>query len=166
MVIFSPKYGYKYGMKNFIGFNLVVFNMMYKTSIIVSLCLFAVSLSAPTSDLTEGSRSVRSSRKCPQNMDKSIKEPKCYLFVPSQKSFVDAQAYCQSQGGNLAAVKNGFDNHLLADHGRTKFNGMMLFLGASVINSESNTWSWPDESELKFTNWLTPGMFTFIILGK
>ena len=97
------------------------------------------------------------SKKCPEGTDKSIRELKCFLYVPTQKSFVDAQSYCQSQGGNLASVRNALDNHLIADHARERFKGLFLYLGASIINNESNTWSWADESQLKYTNWLVPG---------
>ncbi|KAE9555560.1 hypothetical protein FO519_001231 [Halicephalobus sp. NKZ332] len=96
------------------------------------------------------------SRQCPEGTDKSIRELKCFMYIPTQKSFVDAQSYCQSQGGNLAAVRNGFDNHLLADHARERFKGQFVYLGGSVINSDSNTWHWFDESQLKYANWLVP----------
>lgn len=100
-----------------------------------------------------------SPRSCPEGTDKSIRELKCFMYVSTQKSFVDAQSYCQTQGGNLASIRNALDNHLVADHARDRFKGLFVYLGASVINSETNTWTWFDESQLKYTNWLVPGKY-------
>uniref|UniRef100_A0AC34QGC2 C-type lectin domain-containing protein n=1 Tax=Panagrolaimus sp. JU765 TaxID=591449 RepID=A0AC34QGC2_9BILA len=120
--------------------------------------IFFVQLSfgAPTGESSRIIRSAPARRVCPEGSDKSIRDLKCFLYVPDQKSFVDAQSYCQSQNGNLASITNGFDNHLIADHARSKFQGQWVFLGASVINSDSGTWTWFDDSHVKFTNWLTP----------
>lgn len=53
-------------------------------------------------------------RRCPEGSDKSLRESKCFIFVETAKSFIDAQSFCEQQGGNLATVRSGFDNHLLA----------------------------------------------------
>uniref|UniRef100_A0AC35G3F7 C-type lectin domain-containing protein n=1 Tax=Panagrolaimus sp. PS1159 TaxID=55785 RepID=A0AC35G3F7_9BILA len=93
---------------------------------------------------------------CPEGTDKSLKEEKCFIFVSTAKSFIDAQDYCQKQYGNLASIRSGFDNHLLADHGREHFRGQMFYIGASTINSGTETYKWFDGTLLQYSNWVIP----------
>uniref|UniRef100_A0A8C4T284 C-type lectin domain-containing protein n=1 Tax=Erpetoichthys calabaricus TaxID=27687 RepID=A0A8C4T284_ERPCA len=75
---------------------------------------------------------------------------KCYKYFPMEKSWIDAEHYCISLGGNLASVHSSGANHFITMQSCCS-EGPVAYRSAGVLQSSS--WLWTDGSEWDFTNW-------------
>ncbi|XP_039631878.1 lectin-like [Polypterus senegalus] len=80
----------------------------------------------------------------------------CYQYFPMPKTWIDAELYCVSLGGNLASVHSSGDNHFITSLiRRSDSHNPISWLGGS--NSvRTSSWLWTDGSEWDFKNW-NPG---------
>uniref|UniRef100_A0AC34FTP9 C-type lectin domain-containing protein n=1 Tax=Panagrolaimus sp. ES5 TaxID=591445 RepID=A0AC34FTP9_9BILA len=79
----------------------------------------------------------------------------CYFFQSNQSAFVVAEETCNSLGGHLASIHDGFTNSLIAQNAGLKFHESTVidfWIGGSDLISPGN-WSWTDGSNFTFTNW-------------
>ncbi|XP_039631400.1 lectin-like isoform X2 [Polypterus senegalus] len=83
-------------------------------------------------------------------------QSKCYQYFPIKKTWIDAELYCVSLGGNLASVHSSSDNQFITSLIRSKdSSGPTTWLGGS--NSvRASSWLWTDGSQWDFANW-NPG---------
>ncbi|KAE9547536.1 hypothetical protein FO519_009254 [Halicephalobus sp. NKZ332] len=69
--------------------------------------------------------------------------------------FITADKYCQTYGGHLASVHNGFDNIFLVDQAKKSFSGAEMFaVGGNNLQDHKN-WTWIDGTPVDFTDWGT-----------
>jgi hypothetical protein len=75
----------------------------------------------------------------------------CYIFVSSLQTFNQAESYCQTQGGNLAAVQSSADNSFMQSLAAGSAN---TWLGAT--NLSTGYYVWESGGDLSYLNW-SPG---------
>uniref|UniRef100_A0A914P7F8 C-type lectin domain-containing protein n=1 Tax=Panagrolaimus davidi TaxID=227884 RepID=A0A914P7F8_9BILA len=86
---------------------------------------------------------------CPKNSKPW--QSKCYFFENTKAQFVTAEIFCNSLGGNLVSVHDGFTNTFLAEE--SNFTKTVDFwIGITNLINPGN-WSWTDGSPYDFSNW-------------
>ncbi|XP_038154344.1 galactose-specific lectin nattectin-like [Cyprinodon tularosa] len=78
---------------------------------------------------------------------------RCFIFYYESKTWVDAEKFCISIGGNLASIHSSDENTFLSTMvervtGRTHFTWVG---GYDAVND--STWLWSDGSEFNYENW-------------
>ncbi|XP_051787828.1 lectin-like isoform X7 [Erpetoichthys calabaricus] len=78
---------------------------------------------------------------------------KCYQYFPMKISWIDAELYCISLGGNLASVHSSGANHFITSLiKRSDSHEPTTWLGGSNC-VRTSSWLWTDGSQWDFTNW-------------
>uniref|UniRef100_A0A7E4VNF0 C-type lectin domain-containing protein n=1 Tax=Panagrellus redivivus TaxID=6233 RepID=A0A7E4VNF0_PANRE len=79
----------------------------------------------------------------------------CFIFVNQTLTFIQAENYCQTNfGGHLASINSAFDNMLIIDYARIRFDVVGLFyIGLLDINADDN-WKWQDGTPVDYTDWV------------
>ncbi|XP_039599137.1 lectin-like [Polypterus senegalus] len=81
---------------------------------------------------------------------------KCYQYFPIKKTWIDAELYCVSLGGNLASVHSRADNQFISSLIRSRdATGPTSWLGGSNC-VQTSSWLWTDGSKWDFASW-NPG---------
>ncbi|XP_019616814.1 PREDICTED: uncharacterized protein LOC109464302 [Branchiostoma belcheri] len=85
------------------------------------------------------------------------KNRKCYKAFSISKNWVDASAYCRSQGagGNLAMPKDSSTNSFLIQLKNAKSSSWGFWFGLNDRESEGQ-WKWPDGTSLGSFNYWSP----------
>ena len=78
--------------------------------------------------------------------DFTLFQKKLYTYHTSHKSWTQAEAECQREGGHLASVLSEEVNEKVKNESRTRF----FWLGG---RKEFKKWSWSDGSDWTFTKW-------------
>ncbi|TKR96517.1 hypothetical protein L596_010522 [Steinernema carpocapsae] len=75
---------------------------------------------------------------------------RCFIFMPSQVDFINADAACREIGGNLASILTEDDQQIISEllHGEQE-RGVDVWIGGNDIFHYGN-WSWTDGSPFKF----------------
>ncbi|KAK2899509.1 hypothetical protein Q8A73_012638 [Channa argus] len=78
---------------------------------------------------------------------------RCFIFIDSPKSWVDAEVYCQFDKANLASVHSPTENHFIMSltGGNTKNFPQTWLGGFDAI--EPGYWMWSDGSDFNYRNW-------------
>ncbi|XP_039631852.1 lectin-like [Polypterus senegalus] len=78
---------------------------------------------------------------------------KCYKYFSMRKTWIDAESYCGSLGGNLASVHSSGENYFITKLiKRSDSHEPITWLGGS--NSvQISSWLWTDGSKWDFVNW-------------
>lgn len=78
---------------------------------------------------------------------------RCFRYVPTQKTWADAEKTCLSMGANLASA-NGFDDyHNIQSLINTATTGFPeAWLGGSNAQQD-DVWLWSDGTSFQFTHW-------------
>ncbi|XP_067436260.1 ladderlectin-like [Thunnus thynnus] len=81
---------------------------------------------------------------------------RCFLYVPTLKTWADAEKSCQSRGGNLASVHSFDEYHSIQSMIlRITHTYPLAWLGGSDAQQEG-TWFWSDGSAFGYSYW-APG---------
>ncbi|XP_058257289.1 polycystin-1-like protein 2 [Hemibagrus wyckioides] len=86
-------------------------------------------------------------------------EGSCYEFVTLQRSFLEAQSWCERGGGHLAFIQNDETQQFLQRHLQTE-QDWWLGLAPSSFNfsmgsaATEGSLSWLDGSDVSYSNWL------------
>ena len=75
---------------------------------------------------------------------------KCYKFVSSNATWINASQSCESAGGHLPSVHDKKTNDFLV-----KLSSVYTWLGGFRWENNLNTWGWRDGSEWNYSNWAT-----------
>ncbi|WKY03848.1 hypothetical protein Q1695_005085 [Nippostrongylus brasiliensis] len=78
---------------------------------------------------------------------------RCYKFVSDPQPFYMAEEQCQTYGGHLVSVENGFENAMLAETAPSQNINTGFYLGLNSVLG--NGWSWIDGFNGSYTNWGT-----------
>uniref|UniRef100_A0AC34FAF4 C-type lectin domain-containing protein n=1 Tax=Panagrolaimus sp. ES5 TaxID=591445 RepID=A0AC34FAF4_9BILA len=77
----------------------------------------------------------------------------CYSFVSEPSEFIEAEISCQSSGGHLASISDGFTNVLLAQYAKKTLVGATDFWIGGQDLGKKDTWIWVDGANFTYTNW-------------
>ncbi|XP_014831714.1 PREDICTED: galactose-specific lectin nattectin-like isoform X3 [Poecilia mexicana] len=94
--------------------------------------------------------SIQTSITCPSGWTPI--NSRCFLYVPNDMTWANAEKNCLSKGANLASVHNAYEYHQVqnliaaAGHGSKK-----AWIGGT--DEEEGTWLWSDGSPMIYTNW-------------
>uniref|UniRef100_A0AC35FL65 C-type lectin domain-containing protein n=1 Tax=Panagrolaimus sp. PS1159 TaxID=55785 RepID=A0AC35FL65_9BILA len=77
----------------------------------------------------------------------------CYSFVTEASEFTEAEISCQSSGGHLASISDGFTNVLLAQHAKKTLIGATDFWIGGQDLGQKDHWIWIDGANFTFSNW-------------
>ena len=69
-----------------------------------------------------------------------------YKLYRQKKTRIDAEAHCQSEGGQLASIHSQWEQTLAEKAAEEEY----VFLGGRKINAN---WTWPDNANWNFTHW-------------
>jgi hypothetical protein len=89
---------------------------------------------------------------------------KCYYFEKKPTGFPEAEAKCNTLGGHLPSIHDGFTNALITEHARDNFgknaSTVDFWIGLSNIVTPTNL-SWIDGTAVDFSDWdkKQPGNF-------
>ncbi|XP_067257323.1 polycystin-1-like protein 2 [Chanodichthys erythropterus] len=94
---------------------------------------------------------------CPEHQQAF--ESSCYEFVALQRSFLNAQAWCERGGGHLAFIQNEETQQFLQKHLETEQDWWIGLAPASTnltLDSAATEGplSWLDGSDVSYSNWL------------
>ncbi|MCJ8737360.1 hypothetical protein PDJAM_G00023180 [Pangasius djambal] len=86
-------------------------------------------------------------------------EGSCYEFVTLQRSFLDAQSWCERGGGHLAFIQNDEIQQFLQRHLQSEQDWWLGLAPASLNLSMGSaategSLSWLDGSDVSYSNWL------------
>uniref|UniRef100_A0A668UMK2 C-type lectin domain-containing protein n=1 Tax=Oreochromis aureus TaxID=47969 RepID=A0A668UMK2_OREAU len=125
-----------------------------KTVLLLSALLYAA-LAAPAEEDHEASAQEFEGADTPQSHFSFCPDgwfsygSRCFKFINSPKSWISAEEYCNSLGGNLASVANpreySFLQQMTQTAGRTT-----AWLGGFRLQ---NQWLWIDREGFYYTNW-------------
>ena len=71
-----------------------------------------------------------------------------YKLYNEYKTWADAEAYCKSEGGQLASIHSKWEQALA----KQAADGHWVWLGGRKVGNE---WAWADNSTWSFTNWMS-----------
>ncbi|RVE60775.1 hypothetical protein OJAV_G00184870 [Oryzias javanicus] len=76
-----------------------------------------------------------------------------FWYFSTPKTWVQAEKFCRSIGGNLASVRNRWENKMLLRLIRkTRGRYSQTWIGGSDVQM-SGVWFWSDRSNYQYTNW-------------
>uniref|UniRef100_A0A914Y169 C-type lectin domain-containing protein n=1 Tax=Panagrolaimus superbus TaxID=310955 RepID=A0A914Y169_9BILA len=79
----------------------------------------------------------------------------CYFFGTNETQFTTAETKCDSIGGNLASIHDGFVNALLTQNSGNYFHASTdidFWVGGTNLMSPPN-WTWTDGTPFDFQGW-------------
>ncbi|KAM6894704.1 ladderlectin-like [Lycodopsis pacificus] len=80
-------------------------------------------------------------------------EHKCFIFINSFKTWIEAEYYCVFVGGNLASIHSYEQNHFLRSLTEDGTNSFPLtWIGANDAVHQT-AWLWSDGSKCDYENW-------------
>lgn len=88
-----------------------------------------------------------------------------YTFSLDALGFFDANSYCYQSGGNLASVKNAFENKRIFQEAQKAFaniNMVDYWLGG-YKEEDGKLWLWIDGEDFRYDNW---GNGEWMVTGK
>uniref|UniRef100_A0A2C9KE90 Macrophage mannose receptor 1-like n=1 Tax=Biomphalaria glabrata TaxID=6526 RepID=A0A2C9KE90_BIOGL len=76
----------------------------------------------------------------------------CYRYFTDKKTWFEAQARCETFGGNLTSIHNSATQQFVISSTVLQWRSLPAWIGLSDAVSESN-FQWIDGSSLNFSNW-------------
>ncbi|KAK3530687.1 hypothetical protein QTP86_032198, partial [Hemibagrus guttatus] len=77
---------------------------------------------------------------------------KCYKYIDEEKSWAEAEIYCQVLGGNLASVHSNQTQAFLKRMGKISGSYKRTWIGAQDA-TQNSIWLWSDGSTFDFSAW-------------
>ncbi|XP_059361535.1 polycystin-1-like protein 2 [Carassius carassius] len=87
-------------------------------------------------------------------------ESSCYEFVALQRSFLNAQAWCERDGGHLAFIQNDETQQFLQKHLQSEQDWWIGLVSTSInlTLDLQGVLIWLDGSDVSYSNWLSEAM--------
>ncbi|XP_026072633.1 polycystic kidney disease protein 1-like 2 [Carassius auratus] len=87
-------------------------------------------------------------------------ESSCYEFVALQRSFLNAQAWCERDGGHLAFIQNDETQQFLQKHLQSEQDWWIGLVSTSInlTRDSQGVLIWLDGSDVSYSNWLSEAM--------
>uniref|UniRef100_A0A3Q1IKI0 C-type lectin domain-containing protein n=1 Tax=Anabas testudineus TaxID=64144 RepID=A0A3Q1IKI0_ANATE len=104
--------------------------------------------------IQEGNHAIKRAASCPSGW--TGYDGRCFLYVPTQMTWADAEKNCLYHGGNLASV-HSFDEHHVIQSMILKLTHSypLTWIGGSDAQQEG-TWFWSDGTAFRLQYW-APG---------
>ncbi|XP_008301054.1 galactose-specific lectin nattectin-like [Stegastes partitus] len=88
---------------------------------------------------------------CPEGW--TYYDEKCYKFVEYAKTWLEAEIYCQFEGGNLAAIHSYEQNHFVQDLIKEVTHSFPLTWIGGYDSIYPGYWMWRDGSKFHYEYW-------------
>ncbi|KAM8881208.1 galactose-specific lectin nattectin-like [Synchiropus picturatus] len=119
-------------------------------AVFVLLCCI-VGLSAASEEFCKNSAKCKQVDRCPPSW--SFYNGRCFYVERTEMNWTEAQANCQSMGGNLASIENVFDYRQIQELIRNGTNNLPLSWVGGNNREETSIWRWTDGREITFSEW-------------
>jgi GH43 family beta-xylosidase len=97
--------------------------------------------------------SANATNVCPLGSINGYSNGTCWMINTNPMNFIEAERFCQQNGGHLTSIHDAFNNLYLADQARQIFSQADdYYLGGSDLQSHKQ-WAWTDSSNFDFTDW-------------
>ncbi|XP_045065313.1 ladderlectin-like [Coregonus clupeaformis] len=93
------------------------------------------------------------SRSCPSGWTRY--GSRCFMFVSTQRTWLEAERYCVHFGANLASVHSSAEHHFVQELVRRHTNDLTYAWIGGFDHVQNRVWLWSDGSRLDYTSWHT-----------
>ncbi|XP_028265014.1 galactose-specific lectin nattectin-like [Parambassis ranga] len=111
----------------------------------VLVCVMSVLWIAPNVSAADGCKF------CPSGW--TLFQGRCYVFDKTEREWMDAELFCQSQGGNLASFRNADEYNFLRQLVKKATGSYVETWVGGHDAVKEGTWMWSDGSKHSFTAW-------------
>ncbi|KAM9827399.1 type-2 ice-structuring protein-like [Neosynchiropus ocellatus] len=119
-------------------------------SVFALLC-YIVDLSAASEPFCRNLTKCKQVDRCPEFW--SFSNGRCFYVERTKMDWTQAQANCQSMGGNLASIENIFEYRQIQELIRNGTNDLPVSWVGGSNREEANIWRWTDGREITFSEW-------------
>ncbi|XP_076019414.1 uncharacterized protein LOC143010762 isoform X2 [Genypterus blacodes] len=101
-------------------------------------------------DATVGDRHIEGETFCPIGWTRW--GTRCFVFIDDGKTWVEAEMYCQFEGGNLASIHGEDENHFIKALTRGETYDFPVAWVGGHDGVQNNFWMWSDGSKFNYEN--------------
>uniref|UniRef100_A0A7E4VNE0 C-type lectin domain-containing protein n=1 Tax=Panagrellus redivivus TaxID=6233 RepID=A0A7E4VNE0_PANRE len=120
----------------------------------LTCALLLTVLTATVSQLNANPITTTKTDRCAAfNGVQSTTTTQCFTFVDYELAFREAEIYCQTNfSGNLASIHSAFDNMLIVENAKARFEGALFFY-IGLTKNGADVWKWRDGTPVDYTDW-------------